>query len=107
MKNHTPRVAASQARVTTSTDAPASGETAHGNADGGSDDDADGDRKSGTVQVPVARHEIVTGPGEDDKIAPGTEITEELATEHGLSDKDAKRLIACGAVELVDVRVAA
>ena len=54
-------------------------------------------------KMPRARHELVTGPDVDDKVAAGTLITDEVAQLYDLDDKTIARLVASGAIELVDV----
>lgn len=50
-----------------------------------------------------AVHEIATGPKPENKIEAGTLLTDDVAKEHKLAEKDLKALTDTGAVELVDV----
>lgn len=88
---------AAQARVTANAENPA--DSANLDVNGGTKDD---DQPSET-KMPRARHEIVTGQGEDDKIAPGTFITNDIVELHDLDEKTIARLTRSGAIELVDV----
>jgi hypothetical protein len=58
------------------------------------------------VQMHRAVHEIATGPKPENKIEAGTLLTDDVAKEHKLAEKDLKALTLTGAVELVDVLTA-
>jgi hypothetical protein len=62
--------------------------------------------KPKNVKMPRAVHEIVTGKKSDEKIDAGELITDDVAKEHKLSDAAIERLVATGAVALVDVLTA-
>ena len=70
------------------------------------DEAAEPATKPKNVKTPRAVHEIVTGKKADEKIDAGEIITGDVAKQHKLDDKALLRLIASGAIDLVDVLTA-
>ncbi len=55
------------------------------------------------VKMHRAVHEVLTGPKPEQKIEPGTLITDEVAKEHKLDAKALTALTDSGALDMVDV----
>lgn len=55
------------------------------------------------VQMPRTVHELLTGPKPEQKLAPGTLLTDDVAKLHKLDGKTVDALKTSGAIEMVEV----